>query len=149
MYKNIKKITMLLIVGTTVLTTACKKEEPVTPATSSQAEQPAAPYQAKESDIIGTWSVPSTSPYLGGYNSNYLLYMTVKNPTENIVPLCYYIPTLGVIQNSGNHCFLMKANTEYNITINNLYEKSDDETNFNVEEPKYHLIPLSWFSFPV
>ena len=74
------------------------------------------------------------------YNSNYLLYMTVKNPTENIVPLCYYIPTLGVIQNSGNHCFLMKANTEYNITINNLYEKSDDETNFNVEEPKYHLI---------
>lgn len=71
MYKNIKKITMLLIVGTTVLTTACKKEEPVTPATSSQAEQPAAPYQAKESDIIGTWSVPSTSPYLGGKKLEY------------------------------------------------------------------------------
>ena len=72
MYKNIKKLTVLLFVAATMFTVSCQKED----ATTSTEDSPSA-YQAKESDVIGKWNVPSTSPYLGGktleYKSNHTL----------------------------------------------------------------------------
>lgn len=74
------------------------------------------------------------------FNANYNVTMTVSNPTKNTISVCYYVPTLGVIQNSGNNCFLMEAEKKLNLSLINLFEEKEDENNFNVEEPKYHLI---------
>jgi len=73
------------------------------------------------------------------FNANYNVTMTVSNPTKNTISVCYYVPTLGVIQ-TGNNCFLMEAEKKLNLSLINLFEEKEDENNFNVEEPKYHLI---------
>ena len=73
MYKYIKKLTMLLFVAATMFAVACTKDE--NPANNGQNSntngQSSAPYQAKESDVIGEWKVPSSSPYLGGKTLKY------------------------------------------------------------------------------
>ena len=74
MYKNFKKITMLLFVAASVLTAvSCQKDDSETQetTTTSTQTQQNRPYQAKESDVIGKWKVPSTSPYLGGETLEY------------------------------------------------------------------------------
>ena len=70
MKANIKKITMMLFVAASMLMVASCGKDDTTTDTPGGGTEPA-PYQAKESDIIGTWSVPSSSPYLGGKKLEY------------------------------------------------------------------------------
>lgn len=70
MKTNIKKITMMLFVAASMLMVASCGKDDTTTDTPGGGTEPA-PYQAKESDIIGTWSVPSSSPYLGGKKLEY------------------------------------------------------------------------------
>ncbi len=73
------------------------------------------------------------------YNTNYSVSITVNNPTKKVVPFCYYLSTLPVIQNVGQNCILLPANTTQNLTFKNIYTSSEKD-HFNVEEPTYSII---------
>ncbi|MBQ9864052.1 MAG: hypothetical protein IJM33_01780 [Bacteroidales bacterium] len=63
MIKNFKRLTVLLFVAATMLTfNACTEKENG----NDNPQSPSTPYQAKESDILGKWYIPSTSPDYGG-----------------------------------------------------------------------------------
>jgi len=73
------------------------------------------------------------------YDTNYYVSITVNNPTKKVVPFCYYLSTLPVIQNVGQNCILLPANTTQNLAFKNIYTSSEKD-HFNVEEPTYSII---------
>lgn len=73
------------------------------------------------------------------YDANYFVNITVNNPTNNVVPFCYYLSTLPVMQNVGQNCILLPAKTTQNLTFKNIFTYSGKD-DFNVEEPKYSII---------
>ena len=73
-------------------------------------------------------------------NANYFVELSIENPTDKIIPLCHYLTTMAVIQNTGQNCFLIEPNSVRNITLKNIFTANNKGKDFNLEEPKYHLV---------
>ena len=74
------------------------------------------------------------------FNTNYYLDVEINNPNDDVIPLCYYLPNTEVFYKSAQNCILFPGKTTKNITIGTVFKESDDENDFNLEEPKYHFM---------
>ena len=73
------------------------------------------------------------------FDSNYHIGLEIDNQNNEIIPICYYLSTVSLIQNFGQNCFLIPAMSTKNITIKNIFKISGQE-NYNIEEPQYTLV---------
>lgn len=72
------------------------------------------------------------------YDTNYYVDLEVSNPTDYILPICFYLSTTASLKLNAQNCFLLEASKVQNITFNPIMKEAKTD-NFNLTEPKYHI----------
>lgn len=73
------------------------------------------------------------------FDTNYYVDIEINNPTNNVLPICYYLTTTASIQKFAGNCYLLESQKTKNITFSPIF-KEVGKDNFNLEEPKYNIM---------